>query len=88
MIPKDDKIPEGSVEIQTGLWLYSYKKTISGTEYTFRQLFSSEGYYFYDNTLPEEERIYYQWMSLAMVDDVTGYTSIPKSELPDNANIA
>lgn len=44
------EIPEGSVEIQTGLWLYSYNRTIGGTEYTFRYLYSSEGYCFYDNT--------------------------------------
>nr|DAR54931.1 MAG TPA: hypothetical protein [Caudoviricetes sp.] len=89
MIPTDDKIPEGSVEIQTGLWLYSYKKTISGTEYTFNQLFSAKGYYFYDNTLPEEERIYYKWMVIGTgTPDTSIYTSIPKSELPDNSNIA
>ena len=44
------EIPEGSVEIQTGLWLYTYSRVIGGTEYTFRQLYSSEGYYFYDKT--------------------------------------
>ena len=71
------EIPEGSVEIQKGLWLYSYKKTIGGTEYTFRDLYSSEGYCFYDNTLPEEQRGYYQYASLGLYTDVNNYTSIP-----------
>lgn len=44
------EIPEGSVEIQTGLWLYSYERVIGGNTYLFRQLFSSEGYCFYDKT--------------------------------------
>lgn len=46
------EIPEGSVEIQTGLWLYSYDRVIGGNTYTFRQLYSSEGYCFYDKTDP------------------------------------
>jgi hypothetical protein len=47
------EIPEGSVEIQTGLWLYTYTRVISGREYTFRQLYSAQGYCFYDLTIPE-----------------------------------
>lgn len=68
------EIPEGSVEIQVGLYLYEYTKTISGTEYTFKQLYSSEGYCFYEinqpenydedgNLKPPSERIYAQYMS-------------------------
>lgn len=53
------KIPDNAIEIQIGLWLYSYNKIISGTEFTFRELCSSEGYCFYNNTWPEEERIYW-----------------------------
>ena len=74
------EIPTGSVEIQTGLWLHEEPKTINGTEYTVRQLFSAEGYCFYDladeyyddegNQIPESEvqptqRIYYQYMVLS-----------------------
>ena len=44
------EIPQGSVEIQTGLWLYTYTKVISGVERTYRQLYSSEGYCFYNKT--------------------------------------
>ena len=75
------EIPEGSVEIQTGLYLYEYTQTIGTREYTFRKLYSSEGYCFYDlsdeyydeegNLIPESEvqpsqRIYYQYQSLAI----------------------
>lgn len=45
------EIPEGSVEIQTGLWLYSYERVIGGTTYIFRKLYSSEGYCFYDKSV-------------------------------------
>lgn len=71
------EIPEGSVEIQTGLWLYEYQRTIGGREYTFRQLYSAEGYCFYNmqtpenfdeegNLLPPEERLYVQFAQLAI----------------------
>lgn len=70
------EIPTGSVEIQTGLWLYTYNKTIGGTEYTFRELYSAEGYCFYDveqpenydedgNLKPPAERVYLQYVILA-----------------------
>ena len=82
------EIPSGAVEIQTGLWLYSYNKTIGGTEYTFRELYSSEGYCFYNNTWAEEERIYVQYASLGLLDSENNYTSIPISELPEGSEIA
>lgn len=68
-------IPEGSVEIQTGLYLYEYESVIG----TMRKLYSSEGYCFYDiddehydeegNLIPPEEvlpeqRTYAQYASL------------------------
>lgn len=76
------EIPEGSIEIQTGLWLYSYDKTIGGNTYNFKQLFSAEGYCFwnagvpenydeYGNLLPLEQRIFAQWAALSI-----GYTTI------------
>ena len=58
-------IPDGSIEIQTGLYLYEYTQTIGGTLYTFRRLYSAEGYCTYDaadeiydaegNVIPPEE---------------------------------
>lgn len=80
-----NEIPEGSVEIQTGLWLYQYDRVISGRTYTFRHLYSADGYCFYENHLTEEERIYMQYSSVAQVlntiELINGwYTSIPEEE--------
>ena len=82
------QIPEGAVEIQTGLWLHTIEQVLVGNTYTLKYLYSSEGYCFYDNTVAEDERIYYQWMSLGLLSDVNNFTSIPISELPSDANIA
>lgn len=68
------EIPEGSVQVQVGLYWYTYQKVIAGNTHTFGQLFSSEGYCFYDLTVPENfddegnlkpasERVYSTWMS-------------------------
>lgn len=65
-------IPEGSVEIQTGLWAYLYSFTVSGTTYSYYKLYSAEGYCFYDldqpenydeegNLVPPEQRVYAQY---------------------------
>jgi hypothetical protein len=85
------EIPAESVEIQTGLWLYTYSRVIGGVERTFRQLFSSEGYCFwkvnqpenYDedgNLVPEEERVYFTWSSCVYttVEEINAnYISVP-----------
>ena len=71
------QIPKGSVEIQTGLWLYTTEKVLAGKTYTLKYVYSSNGYGFYDNEeeLYEEEnkdevktaqRIYHQYMSLGV----------------------
>lgn len=85
------EIPQGSTEIQTGLWLYRYKRN----ENTYSQLFASEGYCFYDkskdiydenqNLLP---RTYCTWVSLGLLASIEDYVSIPISEMPENGNIA
>ena len=79
------EIPEGSVEIQTGLWLHQYDRVIGGTTYTFRYLYSSEGYCFYENHLTEEERIYMQWCSVSQLLNTVElindwFTSVPIEE--------
>ena len=78
------EIPTGSIEIQTGLWAYRHEFTINGTVYVTHQLYSAEGYCFYDvndvycddegNVIPNDEvlptqRIYMQYAS-------TSYTTI------------
>lgn len=69
-------IPTGAVEIQTGLYLYEYTKTIGGRVYTFRELYSASDYCFYNveqpenydeegNLKPPAERVYAQYAILA-----------------------
>lgn len=82
------EIPSGAVEIQTGLWLHTTTFIVNGVEYVQRELYSSEGYCFYDNTDSEEERIYYQYMSLNQLMSLDDFTSIPISELPEGSEIA
>lgn len=70
-------IPVGSVEIQTGLYLYQHNQVIGGKEYTFRKLYSADGYCFYDvdqpenydedgNLVAENERVYAQYAALGI----------------------
>ena len=85
------EIPSGAVEIQTGLYLYEYQRVISGTTYTFRQLYSSEGYCFYDSTdefrdqegnlIPSDEilptqRMYYQFMQIPLSKNLNDFVSV------------
>ena len=73
------EIPEGAVEIQTGL----YHELVVGTYITRSRLYSSEGYCFYDkeeyiydeegNVIPDDEvlpnqRIYAQYMATPIID--------------------
>ena len=57
------EIPEGSIEIQPGLWLYDYQSAVIGTG---RKLYSSEGYCFYDN----DDEIYDEEGNLVAPEDV------------------
>lgn len=89
------EIPAGSVEIQTGLWLYTYDKTIGSNTYTFGQLYASEGYCFYEieqpenyddegNLKPANELIYATYMSAGLnpsADDINArVVSVPYQE--------
>lgn len=86
------EIPAGSVEIQEGLYLYTYTKTLLGTPYNMGELFSAEGYCFWWNTNPEnydedgnllplEQRVFAQWTGIIRDPDVTAinseYFSVP-----------
>lgn len=84
-------IPEGAVEAQTGLYLYLYTRTIGGREYTFGEVYSSEGYCFYEvgqpenydeegNLLPPEQRVYAQYSTTLCrtIEEVNAcYVSVP-----------
>lgn len=69
-------IPEGSVEIQVGLWAYLYHYIIGGQPRQRYILYSAEGYCFWEvsqeenydeegNLKPLEERVFAQYASLA-----------------------
>lgn len=73
-------IPSGSVEIQTGLWAYLRTYAVSGATRSHYELYSAEGYCFYNleqpenydddgNLKPPAERVYIQYASLAICLD-------------------
>lgn len=67
-----ESIPEGSIEIQTGLWAHPRSFAVGGNTYSYYELYSAEGYCFYDldqpenydeegNLKPPAERVYAQY---------------------------
>ena len=69
-------IPEGSTEIQTGLWAHLVTFTMSGVTYSNYTIYSAEGYCFWDitqpenydeegNLLPLEQRVFAQYTRTA-----------------------
>jgi hypothetical protein len=80
-----EPIPEGSVEIQTGLWMHEFTQTIAGRVYLRKNLYSTEGYCFYDVTEPvydsegnelpadeilPEQRVYVQQANLGISESL------------------
>lgn len=66
-------IPEGATLVKEGLYCYAYDVTLGSLSYTVWELFSAEGWCFYDaadpvnydeegNLLPADQRIYAQYM--------------------------
>lgn len=73
------EIPEGSVEIQTGLYAYLHTYTVGGAARSRYILYSAEGYCFYclstpenydeeGNLKPPAERVYATYMSCSILD--------------------
>lgn len=73
------EIPEGSVEIQTGLWAYLHTYTVGGAARSRYILYSAEGYCFYwlshpenydedGNLKPPAERTYATYMSCSVLE--------------------
>lgn len=75
------EIPEGAELLSTGLYVYRYQITIGGIARTLGELYSSEGYCFYDieeevydeegNVIPADQvqpnqRMYMQYQTLAL----------------------
>lgn len=84
-------IPEGSTEIQTGMWAAVNSFTVSGTTYSFYDLYSAEGYCFWEvqqpenyddegNLLPLEQRVFAQYARTAYttIDELNAnFISVP-----------
>ena len=84
-------IPEGSVEIQSGLWAHLRTFAIAGVTYNKYSLYSADGYCFWHTGTPEnydengsivpmEDRIFYQYASTAYgtIDDLNAnFFSVP-----------
>lgn len=73
------EIPEGSTEIQTGLWAELYSFTVSGITRSYYRLYAAEGYCFYwlsnpenydeeGNLKPANERVYATYKSCSIND--------------------
>lgn len=73
------EIPEGSVEIQTGLWAELHSFTVSGVTRSYYRLYAAEGYCFYwlsnpenydeeGNLKPPAERVYAIYKSCSVLD--------------------
>lgn len=73
------EIPEGSIEIQTGLYAHLYTYVVSGVTKSRYNLYSAEGYCFYQLSTPENydeegnlkppaERVYATYMSCSILD--------------------
>lgn len=97
-------IPNGSIEIQTGLWAYLHEYTVSGVTRAYYELFSAEGYCFWEvnqpenydddgNLKPESERIYACYATLAQcyttIEQInTDFISVPIQEGFEIVNIS
>lgn len=87
------EIPEGSVEVQTGLWASEkrYISPVTGTEKMFYNVYSSEGYVFWEvaqpenydeegNLLPLEQRVFATFISsvCTTIEEVNeAFVSVP-----------
>lgn len=88
------EIPEGSVEVQTGLWGHLKSFTHNGTEYAYYNIYSSESYCFYEinqpenydeegNLKPADELVYATYCSTVCktVEDINAnFVSVPYQE--------
>ena len=88
------EIPAGSIEIQTGLWAYWYTFTVLGTTYGRYELYSAEGYCFWEveqpknydeesNLKPLEQRVFATYAATAYttVDELNAnFISVPYEE--------
>lgn len=89
------EIPEGSIEIQTGLYAHLHTWTAGGRTYSAYRLYSAEGYCFYQLSTPENydeegnlkpanERVYATYMACSIFDTIESLNadvvSVPAEE--------
>ena len=68
------------VEGQEGLYYKDTTYTINGSPFTSRDLRADDQHCFYDNTLPEEERIYMEWATIR-AEWTSNFTCILRDEI-------
>lgn len=88
------EIPEGSIEVQPGLWANLYSFTVGGVTYSKYLVYSSEGYVFWEvaqpenydeegNLLPLEQRVFATFISsvCTTIEEVNAaFISVPYQE--------
>lgn len=88
------EIPEGSIEIQTGLWALEHRFTFAGEEIISHHLYSAEGYVFWEvaqpenydeegNLLPLEQRVFATYASTpyeTIAELNAAFVSVPYQE--------
>ena len=88
------EIPEGSVEVQTGLWASEHHYTVGGVYKMRYNIYSSEGYCFWEvnqpenydregNLKPEDQRVYATFCSTVCrkIDAINeNFISVPYQE--------
>ena len=87
-------IPEGSIEVQTGLWAFFNSFPVGETTYSRYVLYAAEGYCFYNlrqsenfdeegNLLPANERTYatYALTTCTTAEQINArFVSVPREE--------
>ena len=68
------------VEGQEGLYYKDTTYVINGSPFTSRDLRADDQHCFYDNTLPEEERIYMEWATIR-AEWTNNFTCILRDEI-------
>ena len=77
-IPKDFLLVEG----QNGLYYRDHSFTFGATKKVSRELRSDDKYCFYNNTVPEEERIYMKQI-ITTPDQTSNFTCILFEDIVD-----
>ena len=68
------------VEGQEGLYYKDTTFMFGTTEMVSRDLRADNNHYFYDNTLPEEERIYMEWATIR-AEWTSNFTCISREDI-------